>query len=216
MSSEYVSKTIEAYNASPDKFVNTTEQMVLTPELQTVVDLLPNRTAPLLDAGCAYGRDSAWFTTKGLKTVGIDMSKELLQRARQFYPELEFHEMDVRHLDFPNNYFSGVWCNAVLLHLNDEDVTRAVKEIRRVLMPGGAVCISFKEGQGSGEVAETFTTDKSRFYNFKSMNEVKDILVGNGFSVKKSYILNERERFGKDKRDLNWIYCFGLKEADNG
>jgi SAM-dependent methyltransferase len=165
MSSEYVAKTIEAYDASPDKFVETTSQMVMVPELQTLVGLLPNRASPVLDAGCAYGRDSAWLTNEGIQTVGIDMSKELLRRAKQFYPELEFREMDVRHIDFPDRYFAGVWCNAVLLHLNDEDAAQAIKEIYRVLEPNGAVCISFKEGQGSKEVAETLTSDKSRFYN---------------------------------------------------
>lgn len=212
MSNDYVAKTIEACDTSPDKFINTTGQMVLMLEPQTFIDLLPSRAAPVLDAGCAYGRDSAWFAGKGLQTVGIDMSKALLQKARQFYPELEFREMDIRHLDFPDNYFSGVWCNAVLLHLNDEDIIRAIKEIQCVLIPGGAVCVSFKEGHGSREVAETFTSDKSRFYNFKSIDEVKDILVENGLLVKKRYILNERERFGPDKRDLNWIYYFALKE----
>lgn len=120
-------------------------------------------------------------------------------------------EMNICNLDFPDNYFSGVWCNAVLLHLNDKDMLKAIREIQRVLAPKGATCISLKEGIGSREVTEKFTSDQSRFYNFKTKEETVQLLEQNGLSVHNCYILNEQERFGADYRNLNWVYAFATK-----
>jgi len=187
--------------------------MINLQEIDTLVEFLPDTDSPVLDAGCAFGRDSAVLASKGLRTVGIDMSDELLTRAKSLHPDFEFAKMDVRELNFPDNSFSGIWCNAVLLHLKDVDVQTALAEFYRVLKPGGAVCISFKEGKGEQEVMEMFSSDQSRFYNFKTMDDTVALLEQQGFALRKQYILNERERFGEDKRDLNWVYCFATKSA---
>lgn len=64
MTQDYITRTIAAYDASPDKYINTTKQMILTHEIETLIDLLPMRSSPVLDAGCAYGRDCAVFNAK--------------------------------------------------------------------------------------------------------------------------------------------------------
>ena len=214
MSGDYVSKTLQAYNDSPEKYVESTAEMVLTPELETLAGLVPHSDKPLLDAGCAYGRDMDVLSSRfGLSVVGIDMSDELLQRGQQLHPQFDFKKMDVRHLGFEDEAFSGVWCNAVLLHLNDEDIREALAEFNRVLVAGGAICISFEEGEGTEQLVEKFSSNGARFYNYKTLPATEEMLREAGFEVKQSYVLNERERFGADKRDLNWVYSFGVKVA---
>ena len=211
MKADYVAKTLDAYEASVDKYQSSTSGLVNELELNNLVEQLPDHQHPLLDAGCAFGRDSSWLTNKGYQVVGIDLSGGLLARARQLHPELSFEKMDVRHLTFPDDRFSGIWCNAVLLHLKDDDVVAALKEFYRVLISGGVVAVSFKEGVGSEDKMETFSSNKFRFYNYQTAETAEALLRQAGFEVITSYILNERERFGPDKRDLNWIWCFGKK-----
>ncbi len=212
MSGDYISKTLQAYNDSPEKYVESTAEMVLIPELENLVGLLPQSDKPMLDAGCAYGRDMDVLSSRfGLGVVGIDMSDELLQQGHQRHPQFDFKKMDVRHLSFDDEAFSGVWCNAVLLHLNDEDIEQALREFNRVLVAGGAICISFKEGEGTEQLVEKFSSNGARFYNYKTLTSTQEMLREAGFEVKQSYVLNERARFGADKRDLNWVYCFGVK-----
>lgn len=212
MPDDYVAQTIAAYDAGPDKYVAATDDMLMERELDTFSGMLPDISSPVLDAGCAYGKDSTVLSLKGLQVVGIDMSAELLKRAKQASPDVEYLQMDVRRLEFPDATFSGVWCNAVLPYLSDQDVLRALQEIRRVLKPNGVICVSFKEGQGNQAITEALTGDQPRFYNFKTVPEAQAALVRAGFSLRQSYIVNERERFGPDKHDLNWIYCFAVKQ----
>jgi ubiquinone/menaquinone biosynthesis C-methylase UbiE len=212
MPKDYVAKTIEAYNNAPGKFAFATKEMVNYPEIETMLKYVPYKNAPILDVGCGFGRDSEVLAKKGFKTIGIDMSKALLKKAHELYPDLSFAVMDVRNLDFADNTFAAAWCNAVLLHLNDQDLAKALREILRVLTPGGVIAVSFKEGTGQKEVVEKFSSELARFYNFKIRDQLDEILKQIGFIVKESYTFNERDRFGPNKRDLIWVWSFAIKE----
>lgn len=72
--------------------------------------------------------------------------------------------------------------------------------------------VSFKEGKGQREFVENLTSTQLRYYSYKTKSEIETTLRKTGFRIIKSYTLNEREIFGPDKRDLNWIYCFERKE----
>lgn len=213
MADDYMDKTMAAYNATADQYEASTQSMVNEAEINLLISLLPQSSAPVLDAGCAYGRDSAYLNENGISTIGVDLSTALVSRAKTNYPQLNFQLMDVRKLDFPAATFRGIYCNAVLLHLNDTDLPKALVQFRRVLVPGGVIAVSFKQGKGSGEVVEKFSSSAARYYNFKSESAVNRLVQDAGFQVEKSYVLNERERFGPDKRDLNWVWCFARKAA---
>lgn len=211
MKDDYIKKTIEAYDNAPDKYASATGDMINQLELEIMLKYIKDKTLPILDVGSGSGRDSDLLTKMGYKTVAIDFSKQLLSKAKSLHPQLDFKYMDVRNLEFEDNTFSGAWCNAVLLHLNDEDLRRALSEIYRVLVPKGILAVSFKEGEGSHEVVEKFSSELARFYNFKSEQTLNETVAKAGFSVKQSHKLNERERFGPDKRDLNWVWSFATK-----
>jgi len=213
LDNDYIAKTIQAYDNAPDKYASATGEMINRPELEIMLKYLSDQSLPILDVGSGSGRDAEILTKMGYKTVSIDLSAELLRKAKSLHPDLEFKHMDIRKLDFPDNSFGGIWCNAVLLHLNDDDLARALEEIYRVLAPEGIVAVSFKEGEGSREVVDTFSSELARFYNFKKDTELNDALHKAGFVIKESHKLNERERFGPDKRDLNWIWSFATKDS---
>jgi SAM-dependent methyltransferase len=213
MTEAYINRTIEAYNRDPATYVATTEPMIMKDELRAFGRLVPDTNRAVLDAGCAYGRDAAILVGQGLDVTGVDLSDALIAKAHDLHPEIPVSKMDVRKLTFPDSTFGGVWCNAVLLHLNDDDVARALGEFNRVLIPGGVILVSFKEGSGQREFVESLTSTQSRYYNYKTKPEVERMMQEAGFTIRRSYTLNEREVFGPDKRDLNWIYSFGIKNS---
>lgn len=209
--SDYVQKTIAAYDLSSDKYHDSTKDMTPSVEFGRFIKMVGGSGKSILDAGCAFGRDTAAFDKAGLAATGIDLSGELLKKAQQLYPNLTFRKMDIRTLDFDDVNFDGIWCHAVLLHLNDADITKALSEFYRVLRPGGALFVSFKKGQGSHEVMENFSSNAARFYNFKTIESVSKTLLDAGFENVDAYYVNERDLFGPDKRDLDWVHCFSTK-----
>lgn len=211
MSNEYITRTLNAYNADPKKYEDATEEMVLHEEIEEFMSRIPNKKLPILDAGCAFGRDSAIFAENGFKVEGIDMSEKLLERAKELHPRLSFQKMDVRELDFSDESFSGIWCNATLLHLTDKDMQAALEEFKRVLIPDGIVFMSLKEGEGEEELVEKFSSNSARYYKYHTVGTVRKLVEASGLKVTKLYTINEREKWGVDKRDLNWVYCFAAR-----
>lgn len=88
-----------------------------------------------LDLGCGTGifTDKVFRATKS-KITGIDISEELLAKARLRLPEAEFRIEDAMNMSFADNHFDVVFGSSILHHL---EMDKATREIFRVLKPGG-------------------------------------------------------------------------------
>lgn len=207
---DYVAKTIEAYDAHAEQYGTYRDGFVL-PELIEFMRQLPPLRMLAIDVGCGSGNDTAAMADAGIDVVGVDMSEKLLERAEAHYPSVAFRRMDMRQLDFPEEGCRGVWCNAALLHLNEADMLVALGEFNRVLAPGGLLVVSVKEGEGEAVIVDKFSSDGARYYNYETEQTLQDKLETTGFTVSKTYVVNERERFGPGTRDLNWVWAFATK-----
>ena len=89
-----------------------------------------------------YGCSSGWYSKKlkdwGFSEInGIDISTKAIQEAHDRYSDIgKFEVMDAHRTTFPNNHFDLVVGRAILHHL---DFETAIKEIHRILKPGGRV-----------------------------------------------------------------------------
>jgi SAM-dependent methyltransferase len=100
----------------------------------------------LLDCGCGPGSitaDLALAVAPG-EAIGVDLREDALEQARAFAAKrsianLHFQTASVYELPFPDASFDVAFACAVLQHLNDPLV--ALREMRRVLRPGGVVGI---------------------------------------------------------------------------
>ncbi len=163
----------------------------------------------ILDAGCGPGRDSRLLTERGFNVIGVDLSKELLKIAKRMNPKTRFICADIRELPFKDNYFDGVWCSAVLLHFETiEDVKKALKEMYRVLKPGGIIFISVKKqlGKNKTEYVEDEDTGEPRFFRYFTKEEMEDLLKEVEFRV-----LGITESPSKRGKDVVWLQVFGRK-----
>jgi ubiquinone/menaquinone biosynthesis C-methylase UbiE len=103
--------------------------------------------ARVLDLGCGPGRDMAWFEAAGATVVGLDVSAGMIRHARTAVRG-RLVEADMRALPFEGASFEGVWCIASLLHVPKGDAPLVLAEARRVLVDGGALALSVKQGTG--------------------------------------------------------------------
>jgi 2-polyprenyl-3-methyl-5-hydroxy-6-metoxy-1,4-benzoquinol methylase len=74
--------------------------------------LNPTSGDVLLDVGCGYGLISKYISEQtGARVVGIDLSPSAIEYAKTLAEEndnLQFHLMDLRHLEFPRETFSHI------------------------------------------------------------------------------------------------------------
>ncbi len=93
-----------------------------------------------LDAACGTGRHAAHLVRMGHEVVGVDLTPDMLDRARERVPEAEFHAGDLRKLPADDAGFDLIVCGLALAHLPELD--DPVAELARVLAPGGRLIVS--------------------------------------------------------------------------
>lgn len=206
---EYIEKTIRAYDDTKT-YEDGTRLLVPEVELNEFTSML-QPGVEILDAGCAFGRDTQYLKSKGFNVRGIDLSPALIGRAKELVPDTDFEVKDVRNTGFDDEQFDGIWCHATLLHLKDEDIEKALMEFSRVLKPGGILVVSLKKGSGTQQFVESFSSKSERFFNFQTHESFLEHLSRAGLDEISWHYLNERERYGQDKRDLDWLYSFAKK-----
>jgi demethylmenaquinone methyltransferase / 2-methoxy-6-polyprenyl-1,4-benzoquinol methylase len=94
----------------------------------------------VLDAACGTG-DLAIADRKAgaAHVIGLDFSERMLERARRKAPELEWVQGDMLELPFGDGAFDAATVGFGVR--NVADLERALRELRRVLRPGGRLAI---------------------------------------------------------------------------
>ena len=96
----------------------------------------------LLDLGCGAGENSVYFAKQGARCVATDYSPGMVEVALQLAAangvEIEGRTANAMALDFPDNTFDLVYASNLLHHIPDPQI--ALKEMHRVLKPGGKAC----------------------------------------------------------------------------
>ena len=97
----------------------------------------------VLEVGCGLGTDGAQFAKAGAKYTGIDLTDAAIELAKRRFELFDlpgtFRVADAERLDFPDNSFDLVYSHGVLHHT--PDTAAAVREIHRVLRPGGKAVV---------------------------------------------------------------------------
>lgn len=103
-------------------------------------DLLPSGPqSRVLDVGCGDGRHIAAAAARGTTAVGVDYDPDELRKSRARLAAIgagvDLIAADASRLPFRPEAFHAVICTETLEHLPDD--TGAMREIARVLTPGG-------------------------------------------------------------------------------
>jgi demethylmenaquinone methyltransferase / 2-methoxy-6-polyprenyl-1,4-benzoquinol methylase len=93
----------------------------------------------VLDACCGTGDLAIAARSRGADVVGLDFSEAMLERARAKSSEIEWIRGDVLALPFGDASFDAVTVGFGVR--NVDDLEAGLRELRRVLCPGGRVGI---------------------------------------------------------------------------
>ncbi|MCO6185738.1 class I SAM-dependent methyltransferase [Rhizobium sp. L1K21] len=100
----------------------------------------------LLDIGCGPGSITNVLAQHVKTAIGIDIDGETIRSAqeiaaRQNIDNLRFIHGSMLALPFEDNRFDAVTFHAVLYHLDEATLNKALSEAYRVLKPGGLIAI---------------------------------------------------------------------------
>lgn len=154
----------------------------------------------VLSLGCGSGEDSKHLKTMGAKkSVGIDISKELIKIASESYPTCEFRVMNMERLDFSDRSFDFVYSSLAIHYL--KNWSKVFQEAYRILKPGGRMIFSCEHPIWSSmEVVEDSDNKKIKEFAFitdKKSSQVK--IIGDYLRTKKLF-----DALGKTARVTTW------------
>jgi SAM-dependent methyltransferase len=93
----------------------------------------------LLEVGCGMGTDLLQFARGGANVTGVDLTPRSVETSRhhlKLYDQTGYFAIsDAENLPFADESFDAIYSNGVLHHT--PDTGRAVREVHRVLRPGG-------------------------------------------------------------------------------
>ncbi len=139
----------------------------------------------VLELGCGDGRLlSALKPSRGL---GVDFSEEMIRRAKQKHPDLEFIHADVHDLSQINEQFDVI----VLSDLVNDlwDVQRVFEQIKRLSHPRTRILLNFysRLWQAPLGIARTLNVATSNLYqNWLTRDDINALLVLAGFETIRS------------------------------
>lgn len=106
----------------------------------TLLGLEPG--AEVLDVACGHGRIANRLAERGARVTGLDADRLFLAKAREAGSGAEFVEGDMRALPFADTSFDAalLWFTS-FGYFDDEGNRTVLRELRRVLRPGGRAAV---------------------------------------------------------------------------
>ncbi|MDI6738026.1 MAG: class I SAM-dependent methyltransferase [Nanoarchaeota archaeon] len=91
----------------------------------------------ILDSGCGTGEKAYYIYKRGLKVIGIDSSASAIAFAKKNIHGPEFFKKDCIRTGFKPNSFGAIVSIAVLHCFMKRERLKYIRELRRLLSPGG-------------------------------------------------------------------------------
>jgi ubiquinone/menaquinone biosynthesis C-methylase UbiE len=143
-----------------------------------------------LDVGCGGGRTISKLAAMAAqgKVHGIDHSEESVGASRRYNAQairagrVEVHQADVGKLSFPDNTFDLV--TGVETHFWWSEIAAGLREIRRVLKPGGTLILIAEVYKGADTIASRLCERTAPITGMKMLtfDEHRDLLASVGFA----------------------------------
>ncbi|HEX3556715.1 MAG TPA: class I SAM-dependent methyltransferase [Thermoanaerobaculia bacterium] len=163
------------------------------------------------DMGCGPGHVARYLHEHGASVCGVDLSAEMVKRARLLNPGVEFRQGDMLALDVPDNEWAGIAAFYSIIHIPRGDLARALGELRRVLRPGGLLLLAFHIGSDAIHLDEWWGHKVNVDFFFFLPDEMASSLRSAGFEVEE---IIERDPYPDIEHQSRRAYIFARKPMD--
>lgn len=169
----------QSYDEIADEFSLSRENSSVDAEVVRFCELLKEGSR-VLSVGCGTGLPSErYLADSGLKITGIDISRKLLDKARQNIPEGKFLKTDISEFE-TGEQFSGILAWWSLFHLQPEEHEIVFSKLHQLLEDDGYLL--FNHGGSEGEITgEMF--GHQFYYSSPGPEKIRQILEKLNFKI---------------------------------
>jgi len=113
--------------------------------------------------------------------LGVDLAPNFVEEAKKLHPGINFYQGNMLSLTFPDNSWAGITAFYCLIHIPHTQVVDALKELKRVLLPGGVLLLTFHVGSEIAHVDRFFEQDVNMDWVFFEVPEFEAYLKQAGY-----------------------------------
>jgi len=167
-------------------------------------------TGVACDMGCGPGQIARYLHERGVQVLGVDLSPEMVSRARQLNPAIEFRTGNMLALDVADESWGGIAAFYSIIHIPRADVVRALRELSRVLRREGLLLLAFHVGDQVLHLDEWMGHEVSVDFVFFRSDEMAGYLTAAGFEIEE---IIERDPYPDVEHQSRRAYIFVHKPS---
>ena len=164
----------------------------------------------ICDMGCGPGHVARYLSERGAHVVGVDLSAGMIEQARRLNPGIEFWQGNMLALDVQDGAWAGIAAFYSIIHIPREEVIAALRELKRVLRPGGTLLLAFHIGAEVVHMEEWWGQAVSADFVFFQPHEMQGYLQTAGFEIEE---VVERAPYPDVEHQSRRAYFFARKPA---
>lgn len=117
----------------------------------------------VLEAMCGSGFTTEYLLSKGARVTGLDISGEEMDSFKNLWPECAAISASILDSRLRDNYFDCVAVIGGLHHLHPH-LAEALREIHRMLKPGGYLCFAEPHAQSLPDLVRSYWYKHDRLF----------------------------------------------------
>jgi len=143
---------------------------------------------PICDLGCGPGQIARYLHRQGVNTLGVDLSPQMIAEAQRLNPEIPFHQGNMLALPDTDNSWGGIAAFYCIIHIPRKQIVDALREMKRVLKPGGVLLVTFHIGAEIKHIEEWWEKPVSLDFAYYKPDEMENWLKDAGFVLEETLI----------------------------
>ena len=168
-----------------------------------------NGLGMICDLGCGVGQVAGYLQGRGASVCGIDLSTEMIEQARRLNPDIAFQQGNMLALTgVAEGSFGGIAAFYSIIHISRPSLVDAMREMKRVLRPGGRLLLTFHIGQKDVHLDEWWNKPVSLDFYFFETEAMKGNLTQAGFELEE---VIERDPYPEVEVQTRRAYVFARK-----
>jgi SAM-dependent methyltransferase len=166
------------------------------------------------DMGCGPGQVARYLRDAGATVFGLDLSRRMLEEARQLNPDIPFRQGNMLALDLQDGTLGGIAAFYAIVNIPQKSLPLVFREMARVLQPGGLLLLAFHIGDETLHEDELWGRPISMDFFFFQTSAIRHHLEAAGLVIEE---VIEREPYPPDvEYQSRRAYIFARKPGGSG
>jgi trans-aconitate methyltransferase len=178
--------------------------------------LAPEPGQLILDLGCGSGELTQHIADSGAEVIGIDASADMIAKALQQFPKLDFRVADGASFELPER-FDAIFSNAALHWMTQPEAV--ARQMHKHLKPGGRLVAELGGQCNVEQIVNAvlrqlhqrgYTQARADWWYFPSVGEYATLLEKQGFRVRLAQHYDRPTPLADPETGIiDWIEQFG-------